>query len=735
MYLIIKKSHGYRYLLLIEETYVAGSSSKKKVVRNFGNYDKLPDDIKKQYEDPKLRKALALKYEQETRLEDINKSLQNTREVSAVIGTDAVKTTSIPYPINHAFALRYGHLALKQIWEHELGLKYKINYLQKKQTDINTWLLNDLLFYLASSRLINAKSYLQSSIGRADYLYCPWSNVSQDNFYRALDFIFCNKDELFTHAVKSRLRNKNYNIKVAFFDCTNTWFETPYDDLTWLAIKYGRETRERLQKEGYSDAHINNYMSTDIYRSLLTSHLEEHSSEVLRMRGPSKEGRFSQPIVSVALAIDETGFPIDCNVFSGNVSELHQVEPIINDLKVKYDVKDLYFVADRGLNSTENLNKIYQKGLGFIVAQKVSQQKDNIRAEMLDLEGYHNCTFNNEGKLELSLSKDLDSNSYRFKVCDFKKTAYVPVTSGETTPSGRPKKKKVTVDCKIVYIFNPERKARDLADLNEMKIKAQNAVNKGLLLSASYTGWRALVKTQRDIDASDDLFNEGNKDHFKAIDLKEDVIKNREAIAGYSAIVFSHPNSIEDAKLTDVQVLDTYHKLVNIEDSFRVMKSSFSIRPVHVRLMERISGHCYLCILSLMMMRILQEKVSEAGYDLSSQRISQALADALAVPLDNGKFLNVRTTSRFHSPELTQKSYGESGINELLNDDMIANNFMNDQKACIGDTNLVLQAAGLDPLSKVFTLNDFRRCMKLVGYATDKLIAKEHLRLINSDHL
>lgn len=55
---------------------------------------------------------------------------------------------------------------------------------------------------------------------------------------------------------------------------------------------------------------------------------------------------------------------------------------------------------------------------------------------------------------------------------------------------------------------------------------------------------------------------------------------------------------------------------------------------------------------------------------------------------------------------------------------------MNDQQACIGDTTLVLQAAGLDPLSKVFTLNDFRRCMKLVGYANDKLIAKEHLRLI-----
>lgn len=102
---------------------------------------------------------------------------------------------------------------------------------------------------------------------------------------------------------------------------------------------------------------------------------------------------------------------------------------------------------------------------------------------------------------------------------------------------------------------------------------------------------------------------------YRAQGLKQDVIEERKTIAGYSALVFAHPQT--DAKagtvqpplnpLTDEQVLETYHKLVRIEDCFRVMKSTFSIRPVHVRLRERIIAHCTLCVLSLMLMRSLQE--------------------------------------------------------------------------------------------------------------------------------
>lgn len=107
-----------------------------------------------------------------------------------------------------------------------------------------------------------------------------------------------------------------------------------------------------------SDSFIDNYLSGEQFAEELTEELERNQEEVLRMRGPSKEGRFSQPIVTVALAIDQDGFPIDCKVFAGNLSEIHTVVPMIKSLKMKYGVEDIYFVADRGLNSAEKLETI-----------------------------------------------------------------------------------------------------------------------------------------------------------------------------------------------------------------------------------------------------------------------------------------------------------------------------------------------------------------------------------------
>lgn len=206
------------------------------------------------------------------------------------------------------------------------------------------------------------------------FFYCPWNSVTQDNYYRALDFVYDNREELIGHAVKSRLNQTKTRIKVAFFDCTNTWFETPYDDLTWQMIRFSRKIREELVRKGFSREQIDGYLDGEEFAERLARELLLSEKDVLRMRGCSKEGRFAQPIVTVALAIDQTGFPIDCKVFAGNISELGSIDPMLKSLRDKYAIEDVYFVADRGLNSTESLDKIQQEKLGFVVAQKVSMQ-------------------------------------------------------------------------------------------------------------------------------------------------------------------------------------------------------------------------------------------------------------------------------------------------------------------------------------------------------------------------
>ena len=48
-----------------------------------------------------------------------------------------------------------------------------------------------------------------------------------------------------------------------------------------------------------------------------------------RMRGMSKEHRYDLPLVSVALAIDDRGIPVDFDIFPGNYSEYKTMPKVI----------------------------------------------------------------------------------------------------------------------------------------------------------------------------------------------------------------------------------------------------------------------------------------------------------------------------------------------------------------------------------------------------------------------
>ena len=117
------------------------------------------------------------------------------------------------------------------------------------------------------------------------------------------------------------------------------------------------------------------------------------------------------------------------------MSEMKTISPMLESLRAKYDVKEVYFVADRGLNSTKGLDEISEKNLGYVVAQKVSSQKPKDRNIMLDLAGYRNCRLQEDGTF-LTEDGELRADAFRYKVCDFTKASYVENEDGELTKNG-----------------------------------------------------------------------------------------------------------------------------------------------------------------------------------------------------------------------------------------------------------------------------------------------------------
>ena len=74
------------------------------------------------------------------------------------------------------------------------------------------------------------------------------------------------------------------------------------------------------------------------------------------------------------------------------------------------------------------------------------------------------------------------------------------------------------------------------------------------------------------------------------------------------------------------EIIDTYHNLVDIEDQFRVMKSTLETRPLYVRTDEHRIAHLTLCTIALILLRLIQRAITNKfNNTLSADRIQIAL--------------------------------------------------------------------------------------------------------------
>ena len=72
---------------------------------------------------------------------------------------------------------------------------------------------------------------------------------------------------------------------------------------------------------------------------------------------------------------------------------------------------------------------------------------------------------------------------------------------------------------------------------------------------------------------------------------------------GFYSIVTS------EVEADNKEIINKYHGLSRIEDSFRVIKSDLEGRPIHVWTKEHINAHFLICFIALTIIRIIQYKI------------------------------------------------------------------------------------------------------------------------------
>lgn len=125
-----------------------------------------------------------------------------------------------------------------------------------------------------------------------------------------------------------------------------------------------------------------------LFYDATTLYFESFTEDELKQNGYSKDMKFNQAQVLLALFVTEKGLPVGYELFPGSTFEGHTLIPILDKLKKRYQLEEVVFVADRGLLNETNLKYLEENNFKYIVGARIKNVNAKIKNKILNLENY-----------------------------------------------------------------------------------------------------------------------------------------------------------------------------------------------------------------------------------------------------------------------------------------------------------------------------------------------------------
>ena len=458
----------------------------------------------------------------------------------------------ISNPLSHSIVFKnVGYKFLESVYE-DLGISQAIRLL-KSRSKIE-YDVDGILKLLVFNRILDPKSK-KKCFESKDLFYGQITTTEDLNhIYKALDFLATNSKKI-QNRMNTKIKNSSIGrvTNLTYYDVTNYYFETMYGD-----------------DDIYELDENNEIVKDEKGKPLIVE-------KGFRKKGVSKENS-KGPIVQMGLFIDNNGIPVSHKLFPGNTQDKTTFKDVLEHDVDEMDLGKIVVVADNGMNTQENKYLLVNKGNGYIVSKSVKKSWTTIGPWALDNKDYIEIK-NTLGEVVFKYKSRINEIELTYRNTDGTKSKKTVKEKEIVYWSKKHYEKEIHQNKKFIEYLEACKENPD--KLKDKQRKSQEFIE--VLDIDKKTG--EVIKTKKVV-----------------VFLEEKLKKYKETLGFYSIVT----SEIEE---DDKEIINRYHGLSRIEDSFRIIKSDLEGRPIYVWTEEHIKAHFLICFIALTIIRIIQYKI------------------------------------------------------------------------------------------------------------------------------
>jgi transposase len=310
-------------------------------------------------------------------------------------------------------------------------------------------------------------------------------------------------------------------------------------------------------------------------------YFEGNGGETVGEYGNSKDHRPDCKQMVVGAVLDQEGNPVCCEMWPGNAADVKSLIPVVDRLRKRFGIGQVCIVADRGMISRETITELEsgERGWKYILGARMRKHKE-VREEVLSVAGRY--------RVVLPKSKS--------------KKAPAPLKVKDVVIDGR----------QYVVCVNEDQAHKDAADREAILRALREKLKQGDKSLVGNKGYRKYLKTAG-----------------KGFRIDEQKVAEE---ARYDGKWVLRTNT----DLSTEQVALKYKQLWRIESLFRTMKSILGTRPVYHKRDETILGHVFCSFLSFVLIKELQNRAGQKGYELEWGDVIRDLNRLQEIEIEQG---------------------------------------------------------------------------------------------------